>query len=73
MEKRVVLHDLRVMSTALHLVCFSMSESQREYKKSELRHTLKISNMPTTTDHKLGWMTVDAAAATSCDWEHALF
>lgn len=33
MEKRVVLHDLRVMSTALHLVSFSMNESQREYKK----------------------------------------
>lgn len=32
-EKRVVLHDLRVMSTALHLVCFSMNESQREYWK----------------------------------------
>lgn len=64
---------LRVMSTALHLACFSMSESQREYKTVNNEAHPENQQYPYTVDHKLGWMAVVAVATTTGAWEHELF
>lgn len=61
---------LRVMSTALHIVCFSMSESQRVYKTIGNEAHPENQQYPYTADHKLGWMAADAVAGA---WKHELF
>lgn len=64
---------LRVTSTALHLACFSMSESQREHKTVNSEAHPENLQYPYAADYKMGWMAVDAVAATTGAWEHELF